>query len=317
MSLVNEIFAFLRDHCTSEPNGADLFQERVSEQVRKSTLRSLNNAEMWDLVWEKPFYASISANIATNAVATAKKAKVFSDYRDLLDSSWNVTLAANRRLEKLGTKPSALVESGDLAGPCKVGFRLYAVVQLARTLDEVVKVHNQIRESLGADNLSISAVRKHAEVLSKVLTNIRGVGRTTALHILTDLGYPVPKTDIWLIRLAARDPVVQANVLKRIHLDLNGLDDAALQRRSGKFESEVFAFLDRSVAEFSENPLDKVNLDVMFRRYRFCELVIAKFGMGAEEAFGLRRSAIEALTQDKELRDRYPALWSLAKKMSH
>lgn len=145
---------------------------------------------------------------------------MFQDYRDFHWPTWDIKLTKNRAVEALGARAQELIEKGVLTGMCKVGFRLATVVDVARCLDEVVRFNDQtVTEPLASNAGTFANVREKARPLDAALVSVRGIGRTTALHIMTDLGYPLVKTDIWVCRFSSTFPSVRDAVLKNHRID--------------------------------------------------------------------------------------------------
>lgn len=317
MNIVESLFNLLRDHCTAGDEGKEAFLQKVSDVVDGSTLRSRDANELWQALWEKPFYAGIKSSLATSGIETAKAAGVFDDYQALLSPDWDVTVV-KQKLVAAGPRIQELIEQGALTGVCQVGFRLERVIDLARKLEGLVQLYNQAVAHIQENpSNSFAWAREQAQPFQDALKQVKGVGDTTALHIMTDLGFPVVKTDIWVCRLAVTFPSIRAAVLQKHGIDLALADDKQLNSSLGKCEPELFALFDQMVQGYEGQPAGiTCDLDVMFRRYRFVDLMCAKFGMGQEASYGLNRSGVQALMTEPSLRQLYPELVEKAQALS-
>ena len=114
--------------------------------------------------------------------------------------------------------------------------------------------------------------------------------------------------------LAGVEPSLQ---ILEAGIDLALADDKQLNSALGKCEPELFALFDQMVQGYEGQPAGiTCDLDVMFRRYRFVDLMCAKFGMGQEASYGLNRSGVQALMTEPSLRQLYPELVEKAQALS-
>ncbi|SIT49455.1 hypothetical protein BN2476_680151 [Paraburkholderia piptadeniae] len=82
-------------------------------------------------------------------------------------------------------------------------------------------------------------------------------------------------------------------------------------------ELVMFA-IDQLTEDFQRTPqpAEIVDLNIGFRRHRFVDLMVVKFGMTPEAQFGISISGKRRLLTDDGLAQRYPHLYAIAKEMA-
>ncbi|KGC90815.1 hypothetical protein DP62_488 [Burkholderia pseudomallei] len=147
------------------------------------------------------------------------------------------------------------------------------------------------------------------------VTALNGFGKITALHISTDLGYPVYKPDRWLLRFAATDSSVRSAIEAKLPagVTLDRVTQGYLERH---LELVMFA-IDHLMEDFrhAPQPVEIIDLNRGFRRHRFVDLMVVKFGMTPEEHFGIEISGKDRLLRDVNLARHYPYLHTIAQEM--
>lgn len=209
LSLIHQIFELLADHCTAEQGGRKLFIRSVNALLERSTLCSTADIDtVWRATWDKPLYADQYAHIATRLMdqLRAMQPCVLDDFRQLPQSPELL-----RGLKRYTVKHERLLE---LAKHWEdIHATHTATARVVEALFDkglpLAEVEVSARRLLGAPGY---VDRSDRSTLFSRLTAIKGYGQITALHICTDLGYPVYKPDRWVLRFAAVDRSVRATI---------------------------------------------------------------------------------------------------------
>jgi hypothetical protein len=312
-SLVHQVHELLGNHCTGGSSGRKLFLNKVNSTLEACTLDSDWDIDtLWRQSWDKPLYADQVAQIATNLIERlrAMSPSPFDDF-DNLPADAMLLKGLKRRGQKharvaaLGAQWRSIYEL-HIAAAKKIEDRLK--VQAAQDVIEFA------REVLG-----VPGFIHHCSTASlfKAIDDLKGFGQITTLHISTDLGYPVYKPDRWLVRFAAVDPSVRHALEGKLPSGktVDNLNQSYLERH---VDLVLFA-VDHLTAQFGLHPQPEevTDLSVAFRRHRFVDLMVAKFGMTPESQFGIEISGKDALLSDSILAERYPDLYRIALEMKH
>ncbi len=327
MYLVNQVYSFMYEHCMGVGSEKKVNQEKfratLTGVLDKTTLRVRGEDELWALMWDKPIYANQNANKATEIIDRCVAGHVFDDYKCIPGDSDGKTLAGLRaptekllrirrlakifpRIHKLHNDAVGILEDWDRKN-CQ---------------DSRLENFDAIRNLIGVPPLKNSRGSIYGE-----LHELRGFGGITELHMLMDFGFPVCKPDIWV----ARTTQAYAEILADRHKDAlesfvraryRKFEVATLtQARLAQHPEYAFAIIDfliRTQLDLQDQLLSThgIDLQTRFRAHRFADIVIAKFGMDPERAFGLVRAPIDLLSSgayyDRKLAGRHPILAKLA-----
>jgi hypothetical protein len=308
-SVVHKIYELLSNHCTARSAGRQLFVQKVNSVLTAATLDSRGDIDTaWRQTWDKPLYADQYAYIASDLIdrLRAMRPCPVSDFRqlplapELLIGLKRYTIKHARLLALGSAWPT--IHARHVATSRAIETQL----RLGRPMKEVSEF---ARRQMGAPGY---ADRDDKTSFFAALTAVRGFGQVTALHISTDLGYPVYKPDRWVLRFVALDPSVRAALEARLPAGI--AIDQITQGYLGRHLELVLFATDHLTAEFQRWPQPKeiVDLGLKFRRHRFVDLMVVKFGMTRESQFGLEISGKDALLRDSTLAGRYPELLKIA-----
>ena len=168
--------------------------------------------QIWNLGWDKPFFANSAARTVGPYVERARAAGVFSNPK-----------AVNSPNFIIGKVPGALVEDaiarGHLKGACAVPYRLQRVQAYARAVPRITQEVNRLHADWRTGATSADELQERAVAIAEgigmgggPIGKVDGFGFTTACHLLADLGLPVFKPDIWVCRIVSSLPGVQEEV---------------------------------------------------------------------------------------------------------
>jgi hypothetical protein len=214
--------------------------------------------------------------------------------------------------------------------------RVYQDYVLA--LQSIQAVANGTGNTLNSFNTSGLEIRKIVGAPSPIegvssrlywrLIQIKGFGVATALHTMVDYGFPVCKPDLWIIRLTQayselREADQVNSLLSAVRTQCPNFDTTLLSQKYIEAHPEfTFAVMDYLVANHVDvdDPLLKdggIRLDLNFNAHRFADLIVAKFGMSAEESMGIMVPPSQLLDRYSKSRDlalikKYPRLSDLA-----
>jgi hypothetical protein len=303
--LPSQVFYLLRDHCTGDDEGNKArFVSKVNEILASSLLRNWSSNDAWAISWDKPLYSNQGARKA-------------SEVRAVLAKNWFSTPSH---------MPPNHADFGGLRNPLQKFQRIrdlgqiwdefYAAHRIAAEKSLGILAHHQgrdgvaaIRELIGAPGYS----RKDPAKLFYLLQRVHGIGKITSLHILMDLGYPVCKPDRWLVRFAAAD--------RRNHAELESRSGRTLERVTQDYLEQhldvTFHAVDILEEKYSDLPQPDgiIDLGYGFLRKRFCDLMLAKFGMEPEDTFGIKVSGVKRILKDPGIARRFPDLVPIATEM--
>jgi hypothetical protein len=313
-SLVHQLFELLTGHCTAADGGRETFIAKVNAILEASTLDSTKGIDaLWQQSWDKPLYADQYAYIASNLIdrLRAMTPCPLDDFRSLPAQAGILS-----GLKRYTLKYERLLALG-AAWERIAATHVATAVQIEHSLKTVppAQAIQFARQAMGAPGHNNSSDELS---LFDEVTAIRGFGQITALHISTDLGYPVYKPDRWLLRFAATDQSVRSAIESRLPagMTLDRVTQGYLERH---LELVMFA-IDQLTADFQRTPqpAEIVDLNIGFRRHRFVDLMVVKFGMTPEAQFGIGISGKNRLLLKDDglaLAQRYPHLYAIAKEM--
>lgn len=312
MKLINQIIHFIYDECSGNEANKALIIKYIKDMLDRTTLRSRNEEELWDLVWDKPLYSGRNTRASASIVNFHREKKTFSDYKSIPDSIERVS-----------------------------GFRLTAIRLLAKKFplifDHYSKILNEIStfQATNADsnfnnseNLhrirNLLGVTPHFQKSGSIFTDsqVSHAKSVTILHMLTDFGFPVCKPDIWVLRIS--EAISKLNGGEYLSLEsfiqesypdfkLTYCSQDGFLLHNFHYVFLIIDYLinfhfDSSDSFFNEHGLD---LNSQFRKHRFIDLIVAKFGMTLEEGFGMIHSPFDLLEKNEVLKSKYTDLSSI------
>lgn len=310
-SLVLKVFELLADHCV-HPGEREKFVEKVNAILMDSTLNTTASIDdAWKQSWDKPLYANQNADLATKLLERMRSSgpTPFDDFRAIRGTA------------------------NDLKGFQRYTLKYRAIVGLAAAWPRVFERHDEIRRSalevLARDQTLAQTVdqvrafmgvptyrtRDARDTLFHRVDDVWGFAKITTLHLLLDLGYPLYKADRWLVRFAAVDRGTREEM--ELKYPLRKLLEFSPQELLPHLDV-IFRGMDKHTSALLQEgqPEGVINLTEAFHAFRFCDLMVAKFGMTPEASFGLARSGVTALLNDAALAARYPELHRIALEMS-
>lgn len=326
------------DHCTGvgaeKTENQTKFTSSIGEILKATELRSRSINELWEISWDKPVWSWGSAKTASEVRDLCVRNNLFQSYQNFSkDDDLNIAT-----LKGLRNPKETLVR---IKGLHKNFEPIYGAYEKAvsKILDQ-----NNIDDELNSTSKNIDSIRKIIGVspyegintLVEKFNTLRGykTGWATKLHTLADYGFPVCKTDIWIVRLTqalaeVRIEGVNSSIIEFFR-DKNPNFSLNLSEWSGKFLEKNPEFSFWLIDYLVENHFDfedpfwiKHNLDVSrcFNAHRIADLLLAKFGMKLEVNFGLVESPMDMLDPCNpkcrpDLIQNYPDLSLLAKKAS-
>lgn len=310
-SLVHQLYELLLNHCTLPENGRDIFRAKINHILVSTTLNASEDIDtVWRKTWDKIFYQNARAANASDHIDRLNElpAHPLAQFNNIpSDASFL------KGLKHYTVKHKRLIELGH-AWPSIYDLHASA----ARTISESLAHHSaeQIVD-LARTTIGAPGYRERGAPLSlcSAIENLDGFAATTAFHICADLGYPVYKPDRWVVRFAATDPATKAALQSELPTgkSIKDITQAYLNRHPRL----VMIALDHLTSAFTgqPQPADIVDLDIGFRRHRFVDLMVVKFGMMPERQFGLAVSPLTLLQENAALAARYPALHQIAATM--
>ncbi|MBB4226090.1 hypothetical protein [Variovorax guangxiensis] len=338
MTIIAHIHHLLLNYCTlCEHNEArsqvqrQRYLDRVTRILTSSRLVQRTEEQIWNLGWDKPFFAYNAAGTAGPAVERARAAGVFA----CLDA-----VASPQFM--IGEVPGPLVEDavarGHLAGACAVPFRLARVHAYARAVPRIAHQVNRFYDDwqaavLGADELQERAVAiaEDIGVGGGPIGKVDGFGFTTACHLLADLGLPVFKPDIWVCRIVSALPGVRTEIRRawRLAEDAPVSFDFLESKLVGGCAPDAYRrivqpVMNALVRDAQVHGVAAAEFDLVpaFLRPRFVDWTLVHFAISAEtEVYGLERRPVDMLRSAGELSVpgylKALALWLDAGQASH
>ncbi|OZI63208.1 hypothetical protein [Bordetella genomosp. 11] len=288
-----------------------MFIDKVNSVLEMSTLDSSKCIDtLWRQTWDKPLYADQFAYIASDLIdkLRAMTPSPLDNFRCLppepnLFKGLKRYTVKHRRLLALGAAWNLIFERH---------IATAKIIEARLRIQRSYQVVDFARQEMGAPGY-LPAVREAS--FFDAVTAVKGFGQITALHISTDLGYPVYKPDRWLLRFAATDPSVRVAIENKLPVGTT-LDHVTQSYLERHLELVMFA-VDSLTEAFalSPQPQEIVDLEPGFRYHRFVDLMLAKFGMTPEKQFGIEISGKDLLLRDLARAQDYPQLFFIAQEM--
>jgi hypothetical protein len=115
------------------------------------------------------------------------------------------------------------------------------------------------------------------------------------------------------VRFAAADQRNHAELERRVGKKLEAITQSYLERHL----DVTFHAVDIIEEQYSAlpQPAELVDLNDGFLRKRFCDLMLAKFGMEPEDTFGIKVSGVECILGAPRVAQRFPDLVPIAEEM--
>jgi hypothetical protein len=339
MSIAHDIYRVLLDHCTKEGDGKDTFIRAFSSLLERSTFKQgIIAHDLWKRAWDKPFFSNVRASLAARRVDQTRH--VFEQLDFIRSDGWKIvgpaagphaayTITGPELQDALAGRFASL--NGRLEFPC-TGTRLYRNRRLALAMFDIADAHRQAIDAwLSANHATCKALfstrtvaqdrclrnvfRQKLEDVVDAIVAVPGFARTTAYHILADVGHPVYKPDTWVRAFVLALPDVGGPLAGILGCSLNDLPATLLNPETQYARELMFDRLDTLVDDFTE-PLTELGalekLSVGFQRLRAADFLFAHIGIGAEDGFGLYRTPLDALN-DPAIANKYPALAAIAR----
>lgn len=318
MTVIAHIHHLLLDHCTRCENdeARSLLQrqrylDQVSRILTTSQLAQRTEEQIWNLGWDKPFFANIAAGTVGPYVERARTAGVFADPEAVTSPNFMI-----------GKMPGPLVEKaialGHLKGACAVPYRLERVQAYARAVPRITQEVNRFHDDWQTAAINADELQERAVAIAEdigmgggPIGKVDGFGFTTACHLLADLGLPVFKPDIWVCRIVSSLPGVKAEIRRAWRL----AEDAPVPfdfletklvgiRASDAYRRIVQPVMNALVQDALEHGVAATEFDLMpaFLRNRFVDFTLVHFAISAEtDVFGLERRPVDVLRATSEL----------------
>lgn len=325
LPLVNQIMHFMHGHCTGSGTVKSENQRKLVTELKTllelTTLQSRSEEQLWSLMWEKPIYANQNNNIATQVVQRCRHSKVFDDYKKIPKDS--VSLQGLRdpveKLERIRRISTVFNQI----------YALYnATLEQVGNPENIHLVQNSQAEDFDSLRIMIGALsdsKVHRVGIYPVVNKLNGFGGITELHMLVDFGFPVCKPDIWIVRTVIsflnihngnRPDLLEFIRQKHPEFKLADLRQKLLNRKH-QYSFRVLDYIVKYELDFTDPFFNENGIDptIRFRGHRLADLIVAKFGMTAEDRFGLVCSPMDKLNSDRTLAESYPELAQLANEL--
>ncbi len=316
MTFIHHVHDLLVNHCTrsDDTETSLLQQERYIGRVRNilvnTQLKHRTEQEIWELGWDKPFFANIAAGTVGPFIERARAAGVFADPKAVTSPDFMI-----------GKVPGPLVDDaitrGHLAGACAVPFRLERVQAYARAVPRITQEVNRFHDAWQTAALNSDELQERAVVIAEdigigggPIGKVDGFGFTTACHLLADLGLPVFKPDIWVCRIVSSLPGVQREIRRAWRLagdapvPFDFLESKLVgMRASDAYRRIVQPVMNALVHETLRHEVAATEFDLTpaFLRTRFVDFTLVHFAISAEtDVFGLERRPVDLLRATDE-----------------
>jgi hypothetical protein len=312
MTVIAHIHHLLLDHCTrcEYDEERSLVQRqrylaKVCDILTTSRLAQRTEEQIWDLGWDKPFFANMAASRVGPLIDQARRAGVFADREAVTSPNFMI-----------GKVPGPMVEDakarGHLAGACAVPFRLERVQAYAQAVPRLTREINRFHDDWLTAGLNPDELQERAVAIAEDIAigggpigKVHGFGFTTACHLLADLGLPVFKPDIWVCRIVSSLPGVKREIRRAWRL----AEDAPVPfdflerklvgtRASDAYRRIVQPVMNSLVHEVLEHDVAATEFDLTpaFLRTRFVDFTLVHFALSAEtDVFGLERRPVDVL----------------------
>lgn len=337
--LINDITRFMYEHCTGVGAEKAMNQGRfiasIDQILSATELKPRTIEELWSLSWDKPIWSWGSAKTASEVRGLTIKNSLFQDFHNFSeDEELNLRSLKGLRLVK-----DTLLRIEGLHKNFQSIYHSYEEASL-----RLLNPESQYG-GITSKSKNIDVVRKLIGVppynipnsLFDKFGNLHGYktkASATRLHTLTDYGFPVCKTDIWIVRLTQAIAMttfgdegksIEAffkSKLPNFNLELGRWNGKFLEKNP-EFSFWIIDFLLENHFDFDDPFWETHKLDVKshFNAHRLVDLILAKFGMKLEVGFGLVESPMDILDPNNSkcntvLTSKYSQLSLLAEKAS-
>ena len=308
MKLINQIIHFIYDECTESKANKELFIKYIKDMLERTALRSRDENELWDLVWDKPLFSGRKTKLSANIVNSHRKKGTISDFRMIPASVESITgfrftaikLLANKFPNIFSSYSKILNEISDLKGDGENTEYL--------NNENLLKIRNLLGVT--------PSFQKNGSIF--IDSQVPHAKNVTILHMLTDFGFPVCKPDIWVLRISEAISKLDGNEYQPLEIFIQKVyPEFKISDCSEKFLLKNFHYVfmiidylinfhfDSSDSFFKEHGLD---IESQFRKHRLVDLIIAKFGMTLEDGFGMVYSPFDLLEKNEKLKQKYTDL---------
>lgn len=247
------------------------FKEHLARECAKSRFRGDRTAdELWQEVWEKVRFAGFRAAFVECEIERLRP--FFLDFRQLVGPQWHFD-------------PDGIAH-GELVRDFLRREGPFAAIGSYNTRDlklrTILKAAEKFRSFAGIHPLAELFGEGYDQPGDETLWKAHGhletlVGFTTALHIMTSLGFPCVKPDIWLVRLMCRFGWIE-NVL--------AWDSGEIEIRKKYQTREVAESVIRS-ARKAAGAIQAWHPATPLREF---DLVMVKYGQDPDREWGIVRS---------------------------
>lgn len=194
-------------------------QKQPPADVIAVTLRDARDwdvTRVWGGLWPLFFFSGMKTNLAEPRVEAAKRGGWFNDYKPFVGANstktnpWHVVKVKGPKggtsFEARGDHAKAFCSrSGQYETmPYRTGARVvYRINALASEIGAIEECARKNKHSI-VDELGSRKLNNPKEATTHAFGTLSPLmGKVTALHGLSDLGFPAVKPDIWMCRLAS------------------------------------------------------------------------------------------------------------------
>lgn len=311
MSIIAHIHHMLLDHCTrcenDEPRSRmqrQRYLDAVSRILDASKLAQRDEKQIWNLGWDKPFFANIAAGTVGRYVELARVAGVFADHEAVASQNF-------MHEGTLGPHVTDAIARGDLQGACQATYRLERVQAYARAVPQITQVVNRFHDDWRTAAIDADELQERAVAIAEdigmgrgPIGKVKGFGFTTACHLLADLGLPVFKPDIWVCRIVSSLPGVQAEIRRAWRLGetapvpFDFLETQLVGNRASDAYRRIVQPVMNALVQDTEmhDVFPGFDMTPAFLRTRFVDFTLVHFAISAEtDVFGLERRPVDLL----------------------
>lgn len=334
MNFIQTVHSLLIDNCTRRVDDELLsskqrqsYTSALKRILAASQLRHRTEEEVWQLGWDKPFFANMKASSAEPSVKHAREKGVFNNRSAVASTDF-------MNGDDIGYIVRDAIACKYLIGPCSVPDRLKRVQAYAKAVPSITAAVNQfycdwVDKRVDVNNLQERAVSIAEDIGGGggTIGKVTGFGFTTACHLLADLGLPLFKPDIWVCRIVSSLPGVRAAIQKawKLHPDepipFDFLQSKLVGTGAPKaYRRIVQPVMNALVEEVRLLRFDEFDLEPAFLRARFVDWTVVHFAVSAAtESYGLERRPIDVLRAANDQPDELVALaqWLNAAQVSH
>lgn len=168
MTVIAHIHHLLLDHCTRCERDETIskaqrqqYLDRVALLLADSRLQQRTDQQIWNLGWDKPFFAHNNAGAMGPAVERARSAGVFADPEVISSPQFMIDETPGRLVQDA-------VARGDLTGACAVTSRLARVQAFARALPRISQAVNHFHDYWQAAMLGANELQERAVAIAEI-----------------------------------------------------------------------------------------------------------------------------------------------------